>query len=95
MQSLPFNSNRRLKLAIARVRVFGRCPVTLDEVRTALAQRRFLRQQMRFAAWLESHSHQLRHRFDRFMGRQAWRIITQAGERSAFGQFVRNQFTNN
>ena len=49
MKTLIVTSNHRLRLALLIVRVMGRNPATLAEVRDALNQRRAMRQQCRFA----------------------------------------------
>jgi hypothetical protein len=95
MRQLILSSNHRLRLALLIVRVMGRNPATLAEVRDALNQRRAMRQQCRFALWLISHERELRHRFDHWLGRHQFALATHGSEQAAFRQFCLSEYQLN
>lgn len=93
MKKVILLSNYRLQVALITVRVLGRSPETMAEVRDALNQRRNMRRQARFAGWCIEREYALRQRFDCMVAR--CHLQTLAGEQAAFRQFCLAEYQRN
>ena len=92
MKHLILNSNYRARVALLVIRVMGRNVETLTELRDALLQRSMMRSQCHFACWLLSNQHELRIRFNWWLGRNAFALQTHHSEPEAFRQFCLSEY---
>jgi len=92
MKQLLANSNQRARVAIITLRMCGRSPEMLAELRDALNQRRSMREQARFSLWYLKREANMRERFNVFVARHQFRFGLSKGLEREWNDFVTGEY---
>lgn len=91
MKTLILKSNWRARVAIQLVRIMGRLPETMAELRDGLNERRAMRSRAKFSLWFNSNESQLRNRWALFCARHPFRCQSGTAE-SQWNDFVTGEY---
>ena len=92
MKRLIYSSNLRAQIAIVGVRIQGRNPETMAELRDAMRQRSNMRASAHYALWQQSHEAELKSRFNWFVLRNPFRLSAWKGLQAEFADYCQAEF---
>lgn len=91
MKDLLYTSNFRARVAITAIRVAGRTPELMAELRDGLFQRLYMRESAKFELWYLANETRLKREWETFVARHPFRCSSGSEQRD-FDNFVSQQY---